>query len=185
MSKQNIGETTTKIVNLLTPFESEERKRIVQATLTLLGESLDSAHIKSTKNGESVEIAGDLPQRAKVWMRQNRISIEELEQVYHVDGGKAEIVASNIPGKTKKEQTLNAYLLAGTAGLLAIGEPAFDDKVARELCDTLGFYDPTNHATHMKDKGNKLAGSKAMGWKLTAPGLTQSAALIKEMTKGS
>jgi hypothetical protein len=34
----------------------------------------------------------------------------------------------------------------------------------------------------MKDKGNKIAGSKDAGWKLTAPGLVHGATLIKEVT---
>ena len=100
-------------------------------------------------------------------MKQNGLTSDMLDQVFHVDGEHVEVLAASVPGKTMKERTLNVYLLAGAARLLATGETAFDDKYARELCGNLGSYDPTNHAKYLKDRGNKLAGSASTGWKPT------------------
>ena len=73
------------------------------------------------------------------------------------------------------------YVLTGIARLLATGEPSFDDKAARAACKNLGCLNETNHASYIKDRGNRMTGSKETGWKLTAPGLALGAALIKEI----
>lgn len=186
MANKNITETMTEMVNLLSPLKSDDRQRVIQAAMTLLGESpIAPAGKTASREEEAHVLTGDLPSRAKVWTRQNGISVDAIDQVYQVDGESVEVIAGSVPGNSKKEQTLNAYVLAGISRLLASGEPSFDDKLARSLCDTFGCYDPTNHATHMKGKGNRFAGSKTTGWKLTGPGLTHAAALIKQMTKSA
>jgi hypothetical protein len=95
------------------------------------------------------------------------------------------VLGGSIPGKSSKEQTISAYILKGVAQLLATGEPTFDDKSARKLCEDLGCYNGPNHAVYMNKMGNSITGSKDKGWKLTAPGLKKGADLIKEMTKGA
>jgi hypothetical protein len=186
MAKLKITEATTKIVELLTPFDSEERQRVVKAALTLLGEESSNALAKNkSPNDSEAEMSSDgkqFPQRARTWIKQNQLTIEQLQQVFHVDGDNAEVIASTVPGKTDKVKTINAYILQGAARLLVSGETGFDDKSARALCKTLGCYARTNHATYMQAKGNKLTGSKDQGWSLTAPGLTHGATLVKEMT---
>jgi hypothetical protein len=182
MSKTNIGETMTKLLSLLTPLSSEDRQRVISATLTLLGEPPPSSASQSTQFSNAAVVTPAASQRAAIWMRQNSLSAELIDQVFHIDGEHVEVVASHVPGKTNKERSLNVYLLAGAAKLLGTGDPTFDDKFARELCGNLGCYDSTNHTKYLKDKGNRLAGSAATGWKLTTPGLTHTAALIKQMT---
>jgi hypothetical protein len=180
MPKPNIAEAATKIVDLLTPFESDERHRAVQAALTLLGES--SAGLR--KADPTVDSIGDktLPTRAQTWMRQSGLIREQLEHVFQIDDDVVELIAAAVPGKTDKERTLNVYVLTGVARLLATGDASFDDKTARQACKNLGCFNETNHSSYMKDKGNKIAGSKDTGWKLTAPGLVHGATLVKEVT---
>jgi hypothetical protein len=178
MAKDKIAGTMTKVLSLLMPLEPEERQRVISATLTLLGEPADNSRVSAMSLMGGV---ASRPQRAGVWMKQNGLTSDMLDQVFHVDGEHVEVLAPSVPGKTTKERTLNAYLLAGAARLLATGEPAFDDKYARELCAHLGSYDRTNHSRYLKDRGNKLAGSASTGWKLTGPGLSHTAALIKQM----
>jgi hypothetical protein len=180
MKTTNIAEAATKIVELLAPFESEERQRAVRAALTLLGEgALPTVEPATGRLNDDVD---GTPARAKAWLRQHGVTSENLEHVFHRDGDRVEVIAAGIPGSSTKERTLNAYLLAGISRLLATGDASFDDGTARQLCRTLGHYDHTNHATYLRDKGNKFAGSKEQGWTLTAPGLAQAAALIKQMT---
>ena len=185
MSKSNIAETMTKLLSLLTPLSSEERQRVISATLTLLGESTPSSASQGPHSSNAAVAAPAASQRAGLWMRQNSLSPELIDQVFHIDGEHVEVVASHVAGKTNKERTLNVYLLAGAAKLLGTGDSTFDDKFARELCGNLGCYDSTNHSRYLKDKGNKLAGSAATAWKLTTPGLTHAATLIKQMTEKS
>jgi hypothetical protein len=188
MTNKKTTEIVTEIVELLTPIESEERHRVIQACLTLLGETFSAS--TPTAAGSGTNPAGDegdelptmLP-RARSWMKQNGISLDELQQVFHLEDGSADVIASEIPGKNKKEKTYNAYVLAGIARLLSTGVPSFDDKTARALCVSSGCYDTANHSVTIKDRGNEFTGTKEKGWSLTAPGLKRGAVLVKEMTK--
>jgi hypothetical protein len=181
MAKDDLAETMGKLLALLKPLEAEERQRVINATLMLLGDPSPTLEVSASQSAIAPTMPRGRPQRAAVWMKQNGITQNMIDQIFHIDGDRAEVVASAVPGSSNKERTLNAYLLAGAARLLGTGDPAFDDKFARELCGNFGCYDNTNHSKYMKDRGNRLAGSASTGWKLTAPGLTQAAALVKEM----
>jgi len=127
--------------------------------------------------------ASAISARAHIWMKQYSISTEELQQVFQLAAGSAEVIAGEIPGKNKKEKTYNAYVLTGIAGLISTGNASFDDKAARGLCERFGCYDQANHSSTIKDRGNEFTGTKDAGWALTAPGLKRGAALVKDMTK--
>jgi hypothetical protein len=178
MQKPNITEAATSIVGLLMPFDSDERRRAVQAAFTLLGESASN----TGKANEDISSSSTLPARAQSWLRQNGLVREQLEHVFQIGDNVVELIAAAVPGKTNKERTLNVYVLTGIARLLATGDATFDDKTARHACRDLGCYNETNHSSYMKDKGNRITGSKEGGWQLTAPGLSHGAALIKEVT---
>ena len=183
MEKPKITETTIKIVELLEPFESQERQRIVQASLTLLGDSFVASNSggQTTADGSPEDI--NLSNQAKIWMKQNHISEDELQLVFHVAEGKADVIVSEIPGKDGKAKTINAYILQGVANFLTSGIPKFDDKSARGLCIKSGCYSAANHAVYIKAVGNKLTGSKDSGWTLTSPGLKFGGELVKGLIK--
>lgn len=176
--EQQIG-AVTKVVDALTPFSSEERHRVIQAALAILGEvqarGVDSA------SDEASRAVGGLPPRARAWMKQNGVTSDAIQQVFHLADGRAEIIASQLPGNSKKEQTYNAYVLTGIAQLLAGGDASFDDKIARSTCEKYGCYDSANHSAHLRVRGNEFTGTKDKGWTLTAPGLRRGAELVKEM----
>jgi hypothetical protein len=180
MSKVNITEVVGKVVDALTPLTSDERRRVVQASLTLLGEG----PLKGSNLSESAEQETDgvtvLPVRARNWVKQNDLSLEQLQQVFHLADGEAEAITADVPGNTNREKVRNAYILVGIARLLSSGDPKFDDAAGRALCVSGGFYDGTNHMKYMKG-GNDLTGSKEKGWTLTSPGLKRGAALVKEL----
>jgi hypothetical protein len=183
------SEITGQIVDLLMPLPSEDRQRIVAASLMLLGEQPVRA-VKAAKEESSsgVDDDGDdstLPAKAKTWQKQNALTATQLSQVFHTTGDKTDVIVGDMPGKNKKEQTLNAYVLTGLAQLLSGGDPTFTDKDARSLCTTAGCYDATNHTKALNDKGNWFTGSKDKGWTLTAPGLKHGATLIKELAGNS
>lgn len=178
-----------KIVDLLTPLSSEDRARVISASRTLLGEpGVDGMHRGDAGAGEPgvvEEAALTATGKAKTWQKQNAITADQLGQVFHSADGKTDVIAAEIPGKNKKEKTLNAYVLSGIKGLLSSGEAKFTDKDARELCTSAGCYDSANHASTLKDKGNWFTGTKEKGWTLTAPGLKHGAQLVKGLTAQS
>lgn len=180
MHNPDITKAATTIVGLLAPFNSDERRRAVQAAFTLLGESASEVG----RQGPGVQDTNGktLPSRAQAWLRQHGLSRGQVDHAFQVEGDVMELIAAAIPGRTDKERTLNVYVLIGIAQLLATGDSSFDDRAAREACKDLGCFNETNHASYLKDRGNRIAGSKQAGWKLTAPGLAHGAALIKEVT---
>lgn len=182
MEKPKITEITSQIVELLEPFDSKERQRIVQASLTLLGDTLTSPRPESLTNADAIE-ASNVSSQAKIWMKQNQVSDEELQLVFHIADGKADVIASDIPGKDQKAKSINAYMLQGLANFLISGIPKFDDKAARALCIKYGCYSSANHSVYIKAVGNKLAGSKELGWTVTSPGLKFAAELVKGQIK--
>jgi hypothetical protein len=185
MAKAKPAEIVGKIVDLLSPFKSEERGRVISAVLTLLGE-VGSKHNRDKNGSFDDDDHHDTPinssGKVKSWQKQNGVTGGQLAQMFHITDGKAEVIAGEMPGKNKKEQTLNAYVLAGVAQFISTGEPKFTDKDARSLCVAAGCYDSANHAVTLKAKGNWFTGSKDKGWVLTAPGLKHAATLLKTST---
>jgi hypothetical protein len=178
MGKTKSSDIVGKIVDLLTPLSSEERRRVVSASLTLLGEATNASAATETEDGGTITTSG----KAKAWQNQNKITANHLGQVFHCEDGKVEVIVGEMPGKNKKEKTLNAYVLAGIAQLLISGEAKFTDKDARALCSSAGCYDAPNHAATLKAKGNWFTGTKEKGWVLTAPGLKHAATLVRNLT---
>ncbi len=183
MDKPKITEITAQLVDLLEPFDSIERQRIVQASMLLLGEVTTFPKSENKPVEESEGVENNFSSHAKIWMKQNHITVEDLQQIFHVADGKAEVITSEMPGKDQKAKTINAYILQGLANLLVSNESKFDDKSARGLCTKSGCYSAANHAVYIKAVGNKLAGSKDLGWTLTSPGLKYGAELVKTLTK--
>lgn len=185
MAKKSMTDIVAAIVDELTPLESEERLRVVRASLALLGEAdTPAAHRGGALHeigqpGAASALEGLQP-KARLWVTQNALSLDEISHALHIEDGEIHII--EIPGKTNKERTRNAYVLMGAANLLGTGEAKFTDKEARELCERFGFYDPTNHTKYMKG-GNEFTGTKAKGWTLTAPGLKRAAEIVKSVAK--
>jgi hypothetical protein len=174
---------TTKVVEILRPLSSEDRTRVVRAAMALLGES-DSS-IGSTTHGGPDVVEVDLPNlapRARAWMKQHSITVDELENVFHLSDGAVDFIAA-LPGRNKKEQTYAAYIVTGIGQLLLNGVASFDDRAARSLCERSGCYDRANHSAHLKDRGNEFTGTKEKGWTLTAPGLSRGAQIIKDVNR--
>lgn len=188
-----IAEIAGQIVRLLDPLASKDRQRVINGALTMLGETstlgatgpetLGPASREASEPIKTSQETDGLSAKSKTWIKQNGITIAQLEQLFDISSDGVPVIAPEVPGKSDKEQTLNAYILNGVSRFLASGDTSFDDKAARKLCENLGCYNSGNHATYMSNKGNLLTGSKAVGWKLTAPGLKHGANLIKQLAR--
>src|ERR1700683_5495263 len=189
-SATQITEITSKIVKLLTPLDSAARQRAIQATLTIFGDvaTQDNTATAATGSGKTethgASGGSTVQGKAAAWMRQNDISEAQLAETFDVDGENTSVIADTIPGKNAKDRTASAYVIQGIARLLATGEATFDDKAARKLCEHFGCYDASNHAGYLGGLGNRVAGSKSKGWKLTAPGMKAGADLVKAIAQG-
>lgn len=181
MTSKSMTEVVAAIVGELTPLGAEERRRVIQASLVLLGDAplAPTDHVALAQ--ENVADVSLLP-RARAWTKQNGLSMDELQQAFHIENGDCQVIVSAIPGNSNRERVRNAYLFAGAAQLMVTGEPRFDDKEARALCERFGFFDRTNHSKYLKG-GNEFTGSRERGWTLTAPGLKQAALLISELNR--
>jgi hypothetical protein len=186
-----IADITGKIVALLEPLSAEDRHKVINASLTLLGETPGSegpaggapsgTHRSDDRTDRPGQKLEGVSAKGAGWIRQNGLATAQVEQVFDIESG--DIIVSEAPGKSDKEKTHNAYVLLGISRLLASGDAAFDDKTARKLCENLGCYNKANHSVYMGDKGNVITGSKDKGWKLTGPGLKRGADLVKQLAK--
>jgi hypothetical protein len=181
MNQKPLTQAVATVVQELESFSSEDRHRIVAASMTLLGE----APARFVPEGETDESRLDqrvqFPAKARNWVQQHGLTVEQINQVFHFGDEGPKIIA-HIPGATKKEQVRNAYVLCGIGHLLTKGETKFEDKVARGICESGGFFDSTNHMKYMKC--SEFTGSREKGWVLTAPGMNLGASLVTQLSKG-
>ena len=179
MAKGN-AEATTKIYEQVQGLDAEDRLRAANAALTMLGEPVlgETKSSRSGNKGKGETPADGFSEKAEAWIKKYQIESSALDDMFHLDNGRVELILGEAIGKSKRDQTVNTYLLTGIAALLEAGSPEFADETARGYCRHLGCYNSPNHSLFTKRFGNKLTGSKDSGWKLTAPGLAAAAHLI-------
>ena len=186
MAKTSMTSIMAKVHDLLEPLNSEERQKVVASALALLGEGGAGAAPKGSVGGagaivDTPDDTGGIGPKALRWMKQHGVSQQDLEEVFHIDNDDVEVIAPAIPGKTKKEQTANAYVLSGARSLLATDSAAFGDGDAVDLCKHFGCYDGNNHTANRRSTGNRMSGDRKKGFMLPAPGLKAAAELVREM----
>lgn len=183
----SLTDAMSKVVNVLTPFTSEERLRIVSASLMLLGEqglpigrstAASTAGPADNASNPPSQMVGISPQ-ASIWLGKNNLTRDALEQWFHFEQDKVTPLALPGNASARIQQAANTYLVQGLAAFLATGEASFADKEARALCTQFGCYDDNNHSKVLATFGNRITGSKTTGWKLTNPGLAAAAALVR------
>lgn len=138
-------------------------------------------HPDSASESRELGNGDKVPAAAASWMKRNGVTHEHLEQVFHAEGGKVSVIADSVPGSTRKEQTVNCYVLEGIRAFLETGSAKFTDADGDALCERIGCRDKTNHAANRASAGNKMTGSRKDGFTLVAPGLLYAAKLIKEI----
>lgn len=184
-----LPEVAAKIYDLMEPLDAADRSRVLQGVLGLLGEESITSGVGAPTPMASGGSSAASPSghargaKAQAWLRKHALTDQQLETIFHFDGN-VELIAIP-PGSTKREQTINAYLLLGAQELLANDEPRFTETNAVALCKRLGCYDGANHALTRSKFGNRITGSKESGYALTVPGLDAAAAAIKQLAPAS
>jgi hypothetical protein len=173
----------TAVVRALKPLDSADRRRTVDAAMHYLGETplVKSEQSANAAPGQPPASANGYPSATAAWLKQNSVTEDELDQVFHF-GADGTFEIHDVPGESKKQKTLNTYILTGLGRYLATGQREFDDTLARRFCQTIGCYDPGNHSKYLGDyKGPEFAGDKSKGYVLANPGAKRGAALVKEL----
>jgi hypothetical protein len=179
-SAQKTMDATAKLVGILTDLDSQQRRRAVSAALVLLGESAQ-APAEPREEPQLASVNGLSP-KALAWAKKNAVSTDQLEHVFAIDSDGVDVIAARAPGRSKRLQTIESYVLCGLRSFLASGELSFRDDDARETCKKLGAFDSPNHFNYVKALGNLVGGSKDGGWKLTNPGLVRAAEIVKQLS---
>jgi hypothetical protein len=181
------AELALELYNILVPHSSDVRVRAVQSAMASLGETMSPLRsggtpLSGTPSQDEADFS-DLKLGPKTlrWAHKHGITRAILDEVFHLSDGQVDITASSVPGASKREMTVNCYLLSGLRGLLKDDAPSFDDGDAIALCKRLTAYDKNNHTSHRHAVGNRMTGTKPT-FALTGPGETAAADLVKRMT---
>lgn len=183
-SSKNAAQVALELFNILEPLPPDLRKRAIQSALASLGESFSAApNFGHAPDGAN--LVGDMSDtqlgpKARKWCQRNNFTMSQLEEVFHFGEDKVEVTANEISGNSKKDKTVNCYLLEGIRGLLQSDEPKVDDGAAIALCKRLAAYDKNNHTSFRKSVGNRMTGDKSIQV-LTGPGEKAAAELVKQM----
>lgn len=184
-TEPNPAELALTIYNLLFPHESELRRRVLQSAMTLLGEAAVQIPSASAVSDAQNSLGGfddiRLGVKASKWIQRHGITRAMLEEVFHLTGDSVDLIASSVPGVSKKEMTVNCYLLCGIRGLIKNDLSSLDESDAIVICKRLAAYDKNNHTTNRLAVGNKMSGKRPT-FTLTGPGEAAAAELIKQMT---
>ena len=183
-STKSVVAAVPKLVQLLEPLTPDERQRAISAAMILFGQS---APIQSGNQfpGEPHEVGEGICTKAANWMKKNAVTREQLDHVFSIEADSIDVIAARMPESGKRKQTVQAYVLCGIRSFLRNGDLNFNDADARELCSRVGCYDAPNHAAYTTAFGNLITGSKEAGWRLTNPGLSVGAQIIKQLAPES
>ncbi|MCH7639604.1 MAG: hypothetical protein IH855_09105, partial [Bacteroidetes bacterium] len=168
-------EAAIALFDILEPFEPDERKRLISGVNGLLGDPPSS--FDQSEQEPEIELSVGIA--ARRWLSGNNLTEIQIEQVYFFSDGRVDLIADRVPGQTKKERTVNVYLLTGVRALLESDAPVIDDAEALAYCRRIGAYDKNNHTANRRALGNRATGSRAAGFTLTTPGLDAAATSIK------
>jgi hypothetical protein len=186
MAKKAMTQVAVEMFGLLEPLSEDERNRAITATFALLGQPL-AAHengkglVRQAIENPRYDGEGLKPNTEK-WLRQYQITRAAIDNIFHIDGDDVTVIATQVPGGSKRERSINCYLLIGVRNLLAKDEASFTDREAVEYCQQVNAHDAANHAANRSALGPRLTGSRSAGFKLTVPGLRDAAILVKAMT---
>jgi hypothetical protein len=187
MSAKSITDVTASVFSLLEPLPAEDRKRVVNAVFTLLGEPSPGGGLGASggKPGGLGDDLGGFGPKARQWLSNHRLSRDKLDRVFYFQDEKVDIHLTTVVGTGKKEQTINCYLLTGAKSFLESDTPTIADGEAIALCKHTQAYDKNNHTTNRKALGIYVTGSRDDGFTLTGPGLKAAAELLVRIADSS
>lgn len=186
MSEKNIAAVTTNLYELLEPMPDDDRLRVVKAVFALLDQQLPG----SPNHGDAA--GADEPRdeppvgpKSRSWAKRHKLGLHDLERIFYFHDGTVALHVTEVPGDSKKEKTVNCYLLQGTRSFLESDAASIDESVTLSFCKHVGAYDKNNHTTNRAAVANRMTGSRKEGFELTGPGLKAAGDLISEIARGA
>jgi hypothetical protein len=173
-----------KLVQLLEPLSPDERQRAISAAMIIFGQAplRQTLNLEKEIGEETYDVGVGISAKAASWMKKNGLTRDQIDHVFSIEPESIDVIAAKMPETGKRKQTVQAYVLCGVGSFLRNGDPTFADQGARAFCAKVGCYDGPNHSTYTSAFGNLVTGSKDSGWKLTNPGLSAGALIIKQLT---
>lgn len=115
------------------------------------------------------------------WMTRNGFDASELGTIFSLGVDEIDLVAKSVPGTTKVQRMRNVFLLKGIAAYLGTGIAKFTHEQMKEACLHYDAFDAGHFANLLKSFSPDVSGGKDIGYTLTARGLSEATALVKEM----
>jgi hypothetical protein len=119
------------------------------------------------------------------WMRRSGLDPKSLQKLFSLGIDEIDLVASKIPGSSKKDRMRSVLLLKGIATYLGTGVPRVSYEHLKEACLHYDAYDAGNFAAYIKSFAAEVTGSKELGYTLSARGLTSGTEIVKKMLESS
>jgi hypothetical protein len=120
---------------------------------------------------------------ARKWMARNGLRPEQLYQLFSLAGDEIDLIAKEVPGKSKRERMRSVFLLKGVAAYLDGGAARFSYQQIKEACLHYDAFDAANFSTHLKSLSAEVSGGKDAGYTLTARGLAGATEMVKSLTQ--
>ncbi|MBZ5540089.1 MAG: hypothetical protein LAN61_06150 [Acidobacteriia bacterium] len=118
---------------------------------------------------------------ARKWMTRNGLKAETLSTIFSLGGDEIDLIAKEIPGKSKRERMHSVLLLKGIAAYLGSGAARFTHEQLKEACLHYKAFDSANFATYLKDFSAEVTGDKSTAYVLSARGLSSATDIVKNM----
>jgi len=181
-AQKRILDYVTKMLNIATEVKISAKSEVEEVPEIKATEKANQPIIEETENTDGA-IEGISPVAHK-WMRRNGLHAADLSSIFSLGVDDIDLVAKNVPGKSKRARMLNVLLLKGIAAYLSSGAPRITHQQAKETCTHYDAYDSPNFSKCLRDFATDISGTKETGYTLNARGLTNATDLIKEMTGG-
>ncbi len=130
---------------------------------------------------QSDETLEGISPAGRKWLARNGLQAKLLWKQFSLGGDEIDLIAETVPGKSKKDKMHNVFLLKGIAAYLGSGAARFTHEQIKEACLHYDAFDAANFATYLKSIAADVAGSKGVGYTLTARGIASATELVKMM----
>jgi hypothetical protein len=145
---------------------------------------LTAANEKKTEQASEGLNLNALPMRVKAFMKRTKVTAEQLEQLFHIEGKQYEPIWVLKAMQFSKAQVQIA-LMQSLRRALASGEFSFDRGEVRAACKERGTLNENNFKANFQNNVKYFSGLEKDGLvSLTDDGMTALAALITELTAG-
>jgi hypothetical protein len=122
---------------------------------------------------------------AQKWIMRNGLSASAISSIFSLGGDEIDLIAKEIPGKSKRDRMHSVVLLKGVAAYLGSGAARFTHQQLKEACLHYKAYDSANFATYLKGFGNEVTGDKSTAYTLNARGLASATEMVRGMAGGA